>query len=171
MSSKTKSVTMNGDELTLLGDGVDVGDMMPDCELTGKDLQPVKLSSFSGKICVISCMPSIDTSVCDIMTRRFSEEVTSLGEDVVLLAITMDLPFTQDRWCIAADVKNVYMLSDHRNCSFGEGFGVLIKDIRLLARAVFIVNTEGKICYTQVVPELTNEPDYDEVLKATKELL
>jgi len=171
MSSKTKSVTMNGDELTLLGDGVDVGDMMPDCELTGKDLQPVKLSSFSGKICVISCMPSLDTSVCDIMTRRFSEEVTSLGEDVVLLAVTMDLPFAQDRWCIAADVKNVYMLSDHRNCSFGEGFGVLIKDIRLLARAVFIVNTEGKICYTQVVPELTNEPDYDEVLKATKELL
>ena len=83
----------------------------------------------------------------------------------------MDLPFAQDRWCIAADVKNVYMLSDHRNCAFGEGFGVLIKDIRLLARAVFIVNTEGKICYTQVVPELTNEPDYDEVLKATKELL
>ena len=171
MSSKTKSVTMNGDELTLLGDGVDVGDMMPDCELTGKDLQPVKLSSFSGKICVISCMPSLDTSVCDIMTRRFSEEVTSLGEDVVLLAVTMDLPFAQDRWCIAADVKNVYMLSDHRSASFGQAFGVLIKDLRLLARAVFVIDKEGIIRYIEIVDELTHEPDYEAALKATEKLL
>jgi len=171
MSAKTNSVTMKGQLLTLSGDGVELGDMVPDCELVGKDLQPVKLSSFLGKICIISCMPSLDTSVCDMMTRRFSQEVVSLAGDVVLLAITMDLPFAQDRWCIAADVENVYMLSDHRNCAFGESFGVLINDLRLLARAVFIVDKKGIVRYKQIVDELTHEPDYDAVLGAAKQLV
>jgi thiol peroxidase len=116
-------------------------------------------------------MPSLDTSVCDIMTRRFSEDVVSLGKDVILLAITMDLPFAQDRWCIAADVENVHMLSDHRSCAFGESFGVLIKDLRLLARAVFIVDRDGIVRYKQIVPELTHEPDYDAVLQGAKQLV
>lgn len=171
MSVKTNSVTMKGESLTLSGDGVELGDMIPDCELVGKDLQPVKLSSFIGKICVISCMPSLDTSVCDMMTRKFSQEVVSLGDDVVLLAITMDLPFAQDRWCIAADIENVHMLSDHRDCAFGESFGVLINDLRLLARAVFIVDKKGIIRYKQIVDELTHEPDYDAVLGAAKQLV
>jgi thiol peroxidase len=164
-------ITFKGNPLILVGTELKVGDRMPDCELVGKDLQPVKLSSFLGKVCVISCMPSLDTSVCDIMTRRFSEEVISLGNDVILLAITMDLPFAQDRWCIAADVENVHMLSDHRSCAFGESFGVLIKDLRLLARAVFIVDREGIIRYKQIVPELTEEPDYDAVLQGAKQLV
>ncbi len=171
MSAKTNSVTMKGQLLTLSGDGIELGDMIPDCELVDKDLQPVKLSSFLGKICVISCMPSLDTSVCDLMTRKFSQEVISLGDDVVLLAITMDLPFAQDRWCIAADVENVHMLSDHRNCAFGESFGVLINDLRLLARAVFIADKKGIIRYKQIVGELTHEPDYDAVLGAAKQLV
>lgn len=171
MSTQTDLVTMKGDPLTLVGNHISVGDAMPDCELVGKRLEPVKLSSFAGKICIISCMPSLDTSVCDMMTRRFSEEAVALGDDVVVLAITMDLPFAQDRWCIAADVENVYMLSDHRDCSFGKGFGVLIKDLRLLARAVFIVDRSGTIRYKQVVSELTNEPDYAAVLEAAKELV
>jgi len=171
VSAKINSVTMKGQPLTLSGDGVELGDAIADCELVGKDLQSIKLSSFAGKICVISCMPSLDTSVCDMMTRKFSQEIVSLGDDVVLLAITMDLPFAQGRWCIAADVENVHMLSDHRNCEFGESFGVLIKDLRLLARAVFIVDKKGIVRYKQVVGELTHEPDYDAVLQAAKQLV
>jgi thiol peroxidase len=104
------------------------------------------------------------------MTRRFNEEAVALGEDVVVLAISMDLPFAQDRWCIAADVKNVNVLSDHRAASFGQAFGVLIKDLRLLARAVFVVDKKGIVRYTQIVDELTHEPDYESVLQAVREL-
>ena len=171
MAAKGNSVTMKGKPLTLSGNTVNVGGAITDCELVGRDLQAVKLSSFHDRICIISCMPSLDTSVCDIMTRRFSEEAVSLGEDVTVLAISMDLPFAQDRWCIAAEVKNVYMLSDHRNCSFGQAFGVLIKDLRLLARAVFIIDREGILRYKQIVEELTHEPDYDAVLQAARDLV
>lgn len=162
---------MKGKPLTLLGDELKVGDAAPDCELLGGDLVPVKLSSFQGKICIISSFPSLDTSVCDMMTRKFNEEAVALGEDVMVLAISMDLPFAQDRWCIAADVKNVNMFSDHRSASFGKAFGVLIKDLRLLARAVFVVDKEGTIRYIETVDELTNEPDYEAVLSTVNELL
>lgn len=168
---RTGIVTMKGQSLTLIGDEVIVGQPAPDCEVVGKDLKLVKLSSFQGKVCLISSMPSLDTSVCDMMTRKFNEDAVALGEDVVVLAISMDLPFAQDRWCIAADVKNVYMFSDHRTASFGQAYGVLIKDLRLLARAVFIVDTAGVIRYAQIVPELTSEPDYDAVLEAARKLL
>lgn len=171
MKERTGIVSMKGKPLTLLGDELKVGDPIPDCEVVGKDLQPVPLSSFRGKVCIVSSLPSLDTSVCDIMTRRFSEEAVALGEDVVILAISMDLPFAQDRWCIATDVRNVFMFSDHRSASFGQAFGVLIKDLRLLARAVFIVDREGIIRYIEIVNELTHEPDYEEVLRAAKELV
>jgi thiol peroxidase len=170
MRERKGLVTMKGKPLTLLGNEVRVGDMMPDCEVVGKDLAPVKLSSFRGKVCIISSFPSLDTSVCDIMTRRFNEEAVALGEDVVVLAISMDLPFAQNRWCIAADVKNVNVLSDHRTASFGQAYGVLIKDLRLLARAVFVVDKKGIVRFTEIVDELTNEPDYDSALQVVKEL-
>lgn len=171
MKERTGIVSMKGKPLTLLGNELKVGEPVPDCELVGKDLEPVPLSSFRGKVCIISSVPSLDTSVCDIMTRRFNEEAVALGQDVVVLAISMDLPFAQDRWCIATDVKNVYMFSDHRSAAFGQAFGVLIKDLRLLARAVFVVDREGIIRYIEIVNELTHEPDYEEVLKAAKELV
>jgi thiol peroxidase len=171
MKERKGVITMKGNPLTLVGSEVKVGEPAPDCEVVGKDLEPVKLSSFRGKVCIISSMPSLDTSVCDMMTRKFNEDAVVLGANVVVLAISMYLPFAQDRWCIATDVRNVYMFSDHRNASFAQAFGVLIKDLRLLARAVFVVDKEGIIRYIEIVDELTHEPDYEAVLKAAEELL
>jgi thiol peroxidase len=171
MSERKTKVTMKGEILTLAGDGVEVGRPAPDFEVTAKDLSTVDFSSFRGKVCIISSIPSLDTSICDIMTRRFNEEAIGLGEDVVVLAISMDLPFAQDRWCIAADVEKVHVLSDHRQASFGRAFGILIEQLRLLARAVFVVDREGIVRYIEIVDELTNEPDYEAALKAVKELV
>jgi thiol peroxidase len=162
---------MKGKPLVLAGNEIKVGDKAPDFEVVGKDLSTVKFSSFAGKVCIISCVPSLDTSVCDIMTRRFNEEATKLGDDVVVLAISMDLPFGQNRWCIAADVKNVFILSDHRTASFGQAYGVLLKDLRLLARAVFVVDKKGVVRYEEIVSEITHEPNYDEALVEVKKLL
>ena len=163
-------VTMKGNPIVLLGNEVKVGDKAPDFEVVAKDLSVVKFSSFTGKICIISCVPSLDTSVCDIMTRKFNEEAVKLGDDVVVLAISMDLPFAQKRWCGAAGVKNVQTLSDHRTASFGQAYGVLIKNLRLLARAVFVIDRKGIVRYANIVPEIAQEPNYNEVLKTVKEL-
>ena len=171
MSEQTKTVTMKGEPLALAGKELKVGDLAPDCQVVGKGLEATKLSKFEGKVRIISSIPSLDTSVCDIMTRKFNEEAVNLGEDIVVLAISMDLPFAQDRWCIAADVKNVYMLSDYREASFAKAYGVLIEQLRLLARAVFIVDRDGIIRYIEIVDELTSEPDYEAALKAAKELV
>ena len=170
MDERTGLITMKGDGLTLLGDAVRVGQKAPDFEVVANDLSTVRFSSFSGKICVISSVPSLDTPVCHMMTRRFNKEAVSLGDEVVVLTISMDLPFAQKRWFGAEGVKNVTTLSDHRDASFGSAFGVLIKELRLLARAVFVVNKEGVLQYIQIVPELTNEPDYEAVLNAVKQL-
>jgi len=171
MKERTGLVTMKGQSLTLLGNQVRVGQKAPDFEVVANDLTTVRFSSFLGKVCIISSVPSLDTAVCDTMTRRFNAEAGSLGEEVVVITISMDLPFAQDRWCIATDVKNVYTFSDHRSAAFGEAFGVLIKDLRLLARAVFIVDREGIIRYIEIVNELTHEPDYEKALRAAKELV
>lgn len=169
MTERKGVVTMKGNPLTLLGDEVKLGRRAPDFEVLANDLSTVKLSSFRGKVCVVSSVPSLDTAVCDIMTRRFNEEAGKLGDDVVVLTISMDLPFAQKRWCGAAGVENVQTLSDHREASFGKAFGVLIKELRLLARAVFVVNKDGVVRYIEIVNELTNEPDYDAALKAARE--
>lgn len=170
MENRKGIITMKGQPLTLLGKGLEVGEPAPDFEALTNDLSPIKLSSFQGKVCIISSVPSLDTSVCDTMTRRFNEEAGSLGGDVVVLTISMDLPFAQSRWCGAAGVKNVQTISDHRDASFGNAFGVLIKELRLLARAVFVVDKEGIVRYVQIVNELTNEPDYEAVLKVVREV-
>ena len=170
MQAREAVVTMKGSPLTLVGTKVEVGDSAPDFEVVANDLSPVKFGSFRGKICIISSVPSLDTPVCDTMTRRFNEEAGNLGDDAVILTISMDLPFAQKRWCGAAGVKNVQTLSDHRDASFGNAFGVLIKELRLLARAIFVVDEEGIVRYVQVVNELTNEPDYEAVLQAVKDV-
>jgi thiol peroxidase len=171
MQERTGIVTMKGKPLTLLGSEVKAGDRAPDFEVVANDLTTVRFSSFAGRVCIISSVPSLDTSVCDTMTRRFNEQAGSLGSDVAVLTISMDLPFAQKRWCGAAGVENLQTLSDYRDASFGEAYGVLIKELRLLARAVFVVDKKGIVRHKQLVAELTNEPDYEAVLRAVKELL
>ena len=171
MEERTGLVTMKGRSLTLLGDEVIIGQRAPDFEVVANDLSTVRFSSFHGKVCIISSVPSLDTSVCDTMTRKFNEQAAKLAEDVIVLTISMDLPFAQKRWCGAAGVYNLQTLSDHRNASFGKAYGVLIKELRLLARAVFVVDKDGIIRYMQIVEEVTDEPYYEPVLNAVEELL
>ena len=170
MQERMNLITMKGDPLTLLGSPVQVGQTAPDFTVVDNHLSPVKLSEFRGKVVVISSVPSLDTGVCDKQTRRFNEEATKLGNKVVILTISMDLPFAQSRWCIAADAKNVNVFSDHRDTSFGRAFGVLIKDLRLLARAVFIADRQGIIRYIEIVDEITHEPDYEAALEAVRKI-
>ncbi|MBN2317128.1 MAG: thiol peroxidase [Sedimentisphaerales bacterium] len=169
MEATQNSVTFQGNPLTLTGLRPTVGHPAPEFEVLSNDLSPVKLSDFQGKTCVLCSVPSLDTSVCDTEIRAFNERATSLGEEVIVLAISMDLPFAQQRWCGAAGVENVQTLSDHRDATFGQAYGVLIRELRLLARAVFVVDKKGVIRYIQVVDELTNEPDYEAALQAVKD--
>jgi len=171
MNEREGIITMKGNPLTLLGPELKVGEAAPDFEVTANDLSPVSLSEFKGKVCVITTVPSLDTSVCDTMTRTFNEKATQPGDDVVVLAVSMDLPFAQKRWCGAANVENVHTLSDHKEASFGRAYGVLIKELRLLSRAVFVVDREGIIRYIEMVGELTNEPDYEAALNVVKGLV
>ena len=171
MQEHSGAITMKGNPLTLVGPQLSAGDSAPDFEVLDNDLNPVKLSSYQGKICVISVVPSLDTPVCDMQTRRFNDEASKLSDDVAILTISVDLPFAQKRWCGAAGVDKVETLSDHRNVAFGEAYGVLIKELRLLARAIFVVDQRGTIQYSQLVKEVTEEPDYDAVIAAVKKLL
>jgi len=164
-------VTMKGRPLTLTGGKVKVGQQAPDFEALNGELSSVKLSAFDGKICVISAVPSLDTSVCDLQTRRFNQEAQRIGNDVCILTISMDLPFAQKRWCGAAGIENLETLSDHQDASFGKAFGVLIKELRLLARSIFVIDKEGVIRYIEIVPELTHEPDYEAAINAAKQLI
>jgi thioredoxin-dependent peroxiredoxin len=171
MEERTDLVTLKGGPVTLLGPEVKAGQPAPNVELTANDLSTVQLSSSKGKVCIVIAVPSLDTPVCDTETRRFNEEAANLGDDVVVLAVSMDLPFAQARWCGAAGIKNVQTLSDHRDAAFGASYGVLIKGLRLLARAVFVVDKQGVVRYTELVKEVTNEPDYDAALAAVKEAM
>jgi thioredoxin-dependent peroxiredoxin len=170
MTERKNAITMKGKPLTLVGFEPQVGQDAPDATLVANDLSEVKLSSYKGKIVILSVVPSLDTKVCDLQTRRFNEEASKLGPDVVILTISMDLPFAQKRWCGAAGVERVITLSDYRDASFGHAYGVMIKELRLLARSVFVIDRNWKIAYIQRVPELTEQPDYDPVLAAVKKL-
>lgn len=159
-------ITFLGNPLTMVGEEVKVGDKAPDFTVLDNDLKPVVFSDFKGKTVIISAVPSLDTPVCDMETRRFNNEAGKLGEEVTILTVSMDLPFAQKRWCGAAGIDKVKTLSDHRDASFGEAYGVLIKELRLLARVIFVIDGEGVVRYKQIVKEVTHEPDYDEVLEA-----
>jgi len=170
VDERSGKITMKGNPLTLLGPELKIGDMAPDVVLANNDLAPVPLSSYKGKICIISSVPSLDTPVCDMETRRFNEEAGELGDNVVILTVSMDLPFAQKRWCGAAGVDKVVTLSDYGDMSFGYAYGVLIKELKLLARSVFVLDREGIIQYIQLVKEVADEPDYQGILDAVKKL-
>jgi thiol peroxidase len=161
------NVTFKGNPVTLIGNEVKVGDTAPDFKVLANDLSEVTLADTKGYVRLISVVPSIDTGVCDAQTRRFNEEAAKL-DNVKVLTISVDLPFAQKRWCGANGIENVQTLSDHRDVSFGEAYGVLIKELRLLARAVFVVDSNDKVTYVEYVPEATNHPNYEAAIEAAK---
>jgi thiol peroxidase len=171
MEERKGAVTMRGNPLTLIGKEVELGRAAPEAVLLDNDLKPVRISDFRGKVVVVSSVPSLDTPTCDMETRRFNAEAASLGGDVVILTVSTDLPFAQKRWCGAAGVDKVKTLSDHRETAFGLAYGVLIKELRLLARSIFVIDRQGGIRYVQHVKEIAQEPDYGAVIQAVKQLV
>jgi thiol peroxidase len=163
-------ITMKGNPLTLVGPELRPGDRAPDFSVLDRALKPVSLANFAGKIKVISTTPSLDTPVCDLQAHRFNEEAASLGEHVAILNISMDLPFAIARFCVAEGIDAISVLSDHREASFGTRWGLLIKELRLLARGTFLVDRENVVRYAAIVEEQTNEPDYESLLTALRKL-
>ena len=162
-------VTFKGNPLTLIGPAIKVWQQAPDFQVLAQDLSSVTLGSFKGQGLLISVVPSLDTPVCDAQTRRMNEAATKLP-NVVVLTISMDLPFAQKRWCGAAGINRVKVLSDHREASFGSAFGVLIKELRLLTRAIFVIDNRGIVRHAEYVPEMTAHPNYEAALACARQL-
>jgi thiol peroxidase len=163
-----RKVTMKGNRLTLTGQDIAVGSKAPDFTALNGDLKEVKLSDFPGKVKVISVTPSLDTPVCDLQLRRFNSEAAALPAEVVVLNISMDLPFAIARFCATASIDRATAVSDHRDASFGMNYGVLIRELRLLARSIFVLDKDNILRYKEIVSELTNHPDYDKALNAVR---
>lgn len=167
---RTGVATLKGNPITLVGPELKAGDKAPDFKLNKSLVDEATLADFAGKVKLISVVPSLDTGVCDAQTRRFNEEAGSLGDDVVILTVSMDLPFAQARWCGAAGVDKVVTLSDYKYRSFGEAYGVLIKELALDMRAIFVVDKNDTIQYVEYLKEMTEHPNYDAALAAVKSL-
>jgi thiol peroxidase len=161
-------VTMHGNPLTLIGPEIRPGQKAPSFSAVDNNLAAVKLEDFKGMVKIICAVPSLDTPVCDAETRRFNVDAGKLPADVRVLTVSVDLPFAQKRWCGAAGVDKVVTLSDHRNVEFGEKYGVLIKELRILARAVFVVDKHDNAVYAEYVKDITNYPDYEAALAAAR---
>lgn len=168
MEERTDVTKFQGNPVTLLGPELKVGDPAPNFQVVDTSLTPVTLADFKGKTKIICTVPSLDTPVCDTEIRRFNQEAAQLAESIVVLTISLDLPFAQKNWCAAAGIERVITLSDYQDRSFGVAYGVLIKELKLLSRAIFIVDAEDKISYIQHVSEITQEPDYVAVLITAK---
>lgn len=171
MNEHNAAVTFQGGPLTLLGDIPAVGSVAPDFMAVSKELKPVNLSDYKGKVVILTAVPSLDTPVCDMEIRTFNKKAAELGDDVVILTVSMDLPFAQARWCGGAGIDRVITLSDYREREFGLKYGLLIKELLLLARAVLVVDRDGVVSYVQLVTEVTSEPNYDEVINAVNSVL
>lgn len=171
VKERSGAVTFKGNPMTLCGDEVKVGDQARDFKVVDNGLQPVTLADSAGKVRLITVVPSLDTGVCDTMTRKFNEKAAQLPEGVEVYTVSLDLPFAQARWCGNAGIERVKTLSDYQERSFGINYGVLIKELKLLARSVFVIDPKGKVTYREIVGEVTNEPDYDAALAAVKALV
>ncbi len=168
---RENEVTMGGKPITLVGEPVKVGEKAPDFTAVNTQLKPVDFSSFKDKYIVLSSVPSLDTSVCAKQTRKINREVDRMSEEAMTVTVSMDLPFAQKRWCKEHDLENIVTLSDHKKAEFGNKYGLLIDEHRLLARAVFIIDKDGVVQYKQLVPEISKEPDYEKVLDKLGEIL
>lgn len=168
--TEARTITMRGKPLTLMGKAPALGDAAPDFEVLDQEVNIVRLSEYKNKIKIISVTPSLDTPVCDLQLRRFNNEAAQLPSDVVVMNISMDLPYAISRFCTAAGIDRVKTFSDHRDASFGNAFGVLIKELRLLARSVFILDRDNRVRYVEIVPDLSQHPDYEKALRALREL-
>ncbi|MBF0451222.1 MAG: thiol peroxidase [Candidatus Magnetomorum sp.] len=171
MQEQTGIVTLRGTPMTLIGAPLVEKKSPPDVQLLSNDLSPVRLSDYKGNICLISAVPSLDTPICDMQTRRFNQETLQIGGHVRVLTISVDLPFAQKRWCGASGLDHVITLSDHRETAFGIAYGVLMKEVRLLARSIFILDTSGILQYQQIVSEIGSEPDFNAALDALKQIV
>ena len=173
MSTSTQerrgAVTFKGNPLTLVGPEVKVGSKAPEFQGIAQDLSPITLAGLKGKTLLISVIPSLDTPVCDLQAKRFNGEAAQLP-GVEILNVSMDLPFAQKRWCGAAQADRIKTVSDHKDASFGTAYGTLIKELRLLARAVFVIDQGGTVRYAEYVPEVTSHPNYDAALAAVRQL-
>ena len=170
MKEREKAVSLHGNPFTLLGEEVETGEKAPAFKVLDNDLQEVDQEILHGRVSAIVSVPSLDTPVCDREVRRFNEEAAKLANSVQVLTISMDLPFAQKRWCGAAGIEQVKTLSDHRDFNFGKNWGLAIKELRLLARSVYIVDKEGQVVYREIVSELGDEPNYEEALSVLKKL-
>ncbi|MFS0722914.1 thiol peroxidase [Paenibacillus sp. 1P07SE] len=172
MAQQRKGVaTLKGNPITLLGPELKVGDPAPDFVLNKSLVDSVSLKDYAGKVKLISVVPSIDTGVCDAQTRRFNEEASAFGDNVVILTVSADLPFAQSRWCGAAGVDKVTMLSDYKDNNFGSAYGVLIEELKLDMRAIFVIDASDTIRYIEILPEMTEHPNYDQALQAVRALI
>lgn len=168
MSERKGAITFKGNPMTLVGSEVKPGDNAPDFRLTANDMSDKTLADYKGKKVVLNVVPSLDTPVCDLQTRRFNQEAAKLGPDTLILTVSKDLPFAQKRWCAAAGAQNVVTLSDYKHQNFGQQYGLLIKELGLLARAVLVIDQQGKVKYVQLVKEVATEPNYDQALAQIK---
>jgi thiol peroxidase len=171
MADSKRTFVIKDNHFSLFGNEIKVGDSAPNFTVVGQDFSTKQFSEYKGKVCIIASVPSLDTSVCDRETKRFNDEAANLGDDIAILTISMDLPYAQRHWCGAVDNIKVDVLSDHRGADFGKKFGVLVEDLRILARVVFVIDKAGTVRYTELVREIGNEPDYEKVLAAAKQLL
>ncbi|MCR8843394.1 thiol peroxidase [Paenibacillus sp. SC116] len=170
-TERTGVATLKGNPITLIGPELKVGDQAPDFNLNRSLVEFASLKDFEGKVKLISVVPSIDTGVCDTQTRRFNEAAAELGDNVVVLTVSADLPFAQARWCGAAGVDKVVMLSDYKELSFGKAYGVLIKEFHLDMRSIFVLDASNTIQYVEYLAEMSEHPNYENALEAVRGLL